>query len=270
MAFLAAGLVKGAQYVRREQRKNRERNALITAPGHVLADERQLTIERDWWGDAQDSATVESSREAPGSKKEQNRPQTLSDSESGDNDEDSPPPPVVTSLDEFTDSSGTVSKPVQGSYAKKLETSGKDTVATRKIPPTRRQAAPTGSFQAALQSETASRAQSSKLASGSRTYASSASVPSRRRVATKPKAAAPPRRSDQPSTATSGSFAEALERDVNASAPSNARPGGLKRTKKVVAGSFLEATKGSESWNEFISSVEQDKQRDLHHKTPSR
>jgi len=54
MAFFAAGLVKGAQHVRREVKKNRARNAIISADGEPGSQGGSrvdsLSIEHDWWG----------------------------------------------------------------------------------------------------------------------------------------------------------------------------------------------------------------------------
>ncbi len=50
MAFLF-GVVKGAEIIKREQKKNRARNAMIAAPGTTThaGDRDTLTIEPDWW-----------------------------------------------------------------------------------------------------------------------------------------------------------------------------------------------------------------------------
>ena len=50
MAFLY-GVVKGAEVLRREQKKNRARNSLISASGSISEEDGRstLTIEPDWW-----------------------------------------------------------------------------------------------------------------------------------------------------------------------------------------------------------------------------
>lgn len=55
MVFFAAGLVKGAMVLKHEAKKNRIRNAIISAPDtqHTPSftdAEQTVTIERDWWG----------------------------------------------------------------------------------------------------------------------------------------------------------------------------------------------------------------------------
>lgn len=52
MAFFAAGVWKGAQYVKREVKKSNQRNALIVADDTVPRDKRTLSVQRDFWDDA--------------------------------------------------------------------------------------------------------------------------------------------------------------------------------------------------------------------------
>lgn len=58
MAFFAAGVFKGAQYVKREVKKSNQRNALIVADDTVPRDSKTLSVQKDWWvDDASDSAS---------------------------------------------------------------------------------------------------------------------------------------------------------------------------------------------------------------------
>lgn len=261
MAFFAAGVFKGAQHLKREAKKNRQRNAIISADGAPSAGAGShidsLSIEQDWWGGDGGSYRVDSELSEGGASAS------------------SPPPPRMPRNGREEESTFTLPLPSVVSSIDIDEVPPPSPTTTKRRPPkarTKSGSAPTrGSFAEAIAGNDGKNDSVSSDASSSARcirqeaiFGGDGKMNSARAapagVESEPLPPCTdsrlPRRMRTAPVANSGSFAEAV-----ATSNSSARRSGpprLQRSHTSKRGTFLEATKADTKWEEFISKVEND------------
>jgi len=265
MAFFAAGLVKGAQHVRREVKKNRARNAIISADGEPGSQGGSrvdsLSIEHDWWGgdggsyipdipiaakDEEEEASVSVPlaalpfERAPIPQAEE-LPLALPPvvSSPSPSPVDLPPPAAITPKRR---PGRQKSNTVAGSFMAKLEENSEGGSNRAK------------SFSSSSETSTSSRCIRQESFGGG---ASEKSTRGKDQGDTPRRGGAAKGRAETAPVPKSGSFAEAMagQRGKNGGGSSR-RTGSPRRSNLTRRGTFLEAS--DSKWSEFIEKVEKD------------